>query len=72
VVFEFEVPAARMGEMRPVMVLDENSGQRQRHWAGPDSFVKSMGQPCRRVVRINAPASTPLYAADRGGMRGLF
>jgi hypothetical protein len=60
------------GEMRPVIHVDKNTGAKQRHWVGPDSFVKSMGQPCRRVVRINAPASTPLYAADRGGMSRLF
>jgi hypothetical protein len=45
------------GTMRAVMVTDENTGMKIREWVGPDSFVKSMGRPCRRVVRINAPAS---------------
>ena len=49
------------GEMRAVMVTDENTGMKIREWVGPDSFVKSMGRPCRRVVRINAPATRALY-----------
>ena len=44
------------GEMRAVMRVDENTGMKIREWVGPDSFVKSMGLPCRRVVRINRPA----------------
>jgi hypothetical protein len=51
------------GTMRAVMVTDENTGMTFREWHGPDSFVKSMGRPCRRVVRINAPATTALYSA---------
>ena len=38
------------GEMRAVMITDENTGMKQRHWIGPRSFVCDMGQPCRRVV----------------------
>jgi hypothetical protein len=38
------------GEMRAVMITDENTGQKIREWVGPDSFVKAMGQPCRRVI----------------------
>jgi hypothetical protein len=38
------------GEMRAVMRIDENTGQKIREWIGPDSFVKSMGLPCRRVI----------------------
>jgi hypothetical protein len=38
------------GEMRAVMVVDEQTGMQHRHFIGPDSFVKAMGQPCRRVV----------------------
>jgi hypothetical protein len=49
------------GEMRAVLVTDENTGMKIREWVGPDSFVKSMGRPCRRVVWINAPASMALY-----------
>jgi hypothetical protein len=59
------------GEMKPIMVLDEQSGSRQRHWVGPDCFVKEMSQPCRRVVRINAPPTIPLYSA-KAGMSGIW
>jgi hypothetical protein len=45
------------GELRAVLVVDENTGAKQRHWVGPDSFVKEMGRPCRRVVRIVNPAT---------------
>ena len=38
------------GTMRAVMRVDENTGQKIREWVGPDSFVKAMGQPCRRVI----------------------
>jgi hypothetical protein len=38
------------GEMRAVMRTDENTGQKIREWIGPDSFVKAMSQPCRRVI----------------------
>jgi hypothetical protein len=31
------------GEMRAVMRVDENTGQKIREWIGPDSFVKAMG-----------------------------
>jgi hypothetical protein len=40
----------RPGEMRAVMITDENTGMKQRHWIGPDSFVKAMSAPCRRVI----------------------
>jgi hypothetical protein len=44
-----------------VFTRDENTGMATRSFVRADnrSFVKDMGQPCRRVVRINAPASTP-------------
>jgi hypothetical protein len=38
------------GEMRAVMITDENTGAKIRTFVGPDSFVKAMGQPCRRVI----------------------
>jgi hypothetical protein len=60
------------GELRPVLETDENTGMKTRKWIGPTSFVKEMGRPCRRVVRINTPASTPLYAADRRSMGQIF
>ena len=60
------------GEMRPVLEVDPQTGMQIRHWIGPTSFVKEMGTPCRRVSRINAPASMPLYAADRRAMGQVF
>jgi hypothetical protein len=60
------------GEMRPVLEVDPNTGRQIRSWIGPTSFVKEMGQPCRRVVRINTPSSTPLYSADRRSMGQIF
>jgi hypothetical protein len=51
------------GAMRSVLTVDENTGFKTREWVGPDSFVKAMGLPCRRVLRINAPATTALYAS---------
>jgi hypothetical protein len=60
------------GELRPVMETDPNTGMKTRSWIGPTSFVKEMGRPCRRVVSINAPAGTPLYAADRRSMGKIF
>jgi hypothetical protein len=38
------------GELRAVMITDENTGAKHRCWVGKDSFVKAMMQPCRRVV----------------------
>jgi hypothetical protein len=43
------------GEMRPVMQVDENTGAKHRLWIGPDSFVKAMGQPCRRADGLTRP-----------------
>jgi hypothetical protein len=58
--------------MRPVLEVDPNTGAKIRSWIGPTSFVKEMGQPCRRVVRINAPSSTPFYATDRRSLGQVF
>jgi hypothetical protein len=62
------------GEMRSVMRVDENTGLKTREWVGPDSFVKAMGMPCRRVLRINAPVGNALYAASdaKAAMRGIW
>ena len=38
------------GELRAVMRVDENTGQKIREFYGPDCFVKAMGQPARRVI----------------------
>jgi hypothetical protein len=60
------------GDLRQVIQVDQNTGAKTRCFVGPTSFVREMGQPCRRVTRICAPAGTTLFSADRGGMRGLF
>jgi hypothetical protein len=65
------------GEMRPVLVTDPNTGAQQRHWVGPQSFVRDPAyghRDCRRVLRFNAPASTTLYAASdaKRGMAGAW
>jgi hypothetical protein len=46
----FRTDNMRPGEMRAVMITDENTGMKQRWFVGKDSFVKAMSQPCRRVV----------------------
>jgi hypothetical protein len=62
------------GELRPLLHTDAG-GTRTTQFVGPDSFVKAMTQPCRRVVRINAPQPQVLYdnsARARVGMRGIW
>src|SRR6476661_6965066 len=52
------------GELRSVIVVDANTGAQQRHFVGPDSFVKDTSyghQPCRRVTRISAPHGSTLW-----------
>ena len=52
------------GEIRSVMRVDENTGQKVREWIGPQSFVLNPlygHRDPRRVTRINAPAGTTLY-----------
>jgi hypothetical protein len=53
------------GTERKVVEIDGNTGQKITSFIRPDneSFVKDFTQPCRRVVRINAPATTALYQA---------
>ena len=54
------------GEMRAVMVVDENTGAQQRHWIGPQCFVTDPQyghRPCRKVIAINAPQPSRLYVA---------
>jgi hypothetical protein len=56
----------QQGEMRAVLVTDENTGAQQRHWVGPTSFVRDPAvghRDCRKVIAINAPAPTRLYQA---------
>jgi hypothetical protein len=63
------VPA---GEERIMFTRDENTGMATRTFIGADnqSFVKDMGVPCRRVVRVNVPPTTALYQADRRAIAG--
>jgi hypothetical protein len=37
--------------------IDENTGAKELRWHGRESFVKQMGQPGRRVVRLLDPKS---------------
>jgi hypothetical protein len=38
------------GELKSYIQTDENTGSKIRCWVGPESFVKSMGRPCRLVA----------------------
>lgn len=54
------------GEMRPIIRVDENTGQKIREWIGPTSFVRNSlygHRDCRRVTRISAPAGSTLWQA---------
>ena len=55
-----------------VHVTDENTGMKIREFYQARPFTDDFGQPCRRVTRINSPASTPLYATDRRSMGQIF
>jgi hypothetical protein len=59
------------GTMRSVMRTDENTGMKIREWYGPDSFVKAMGLPCRRVLAINAPAGSRLWGDASAARRAM-
>ena len=54
------------GEMRSIMRVDENTGQKTREWIGPTSFVRNSlygHRDCRRVTRIAAPSGSTLWQA---------
>ena len=64
----FRVDNMAAGEMRSVMVVDPQTGAKQRHWIGPTSFVRDplVGhRDCRRVVRITRPAAVSLWEASQ-------
>ena len=64
----FRVDNMAAGEMRSVMVVDPQTGAKQRHWIGPTSFVRDplVGhRDCRRVVRITRPAAISLWEASQ-------
>jgi hypothetical protein len=56
---------------RTVLVTDDNTGLKTRTFYRARTFIDDFVQPCRRVVRINAPPTTALYDA-RAQMRGIF
>jgi hypothetical protein len=71
----FRTDNMQPGEIRPVMRVDENTGQKIREWIGPRSFVSDPqygARPCRLVARINAPATTPLYQNPKAATSGLW
>jgi hypothetical protein len=57
---------------RVVHVTDESTGMKIREFYRARPFTDDFSRPCRRVTRINAPASMPLYQADRAGMAGVW
>jgi hypothetical protein len=57
---------------RTVHVTDENTGMKIREFYRARPFTDDFSLPTRRVVRINAPASMPLYAADRAALGQVF
>ena len=57
---------------RQVLVTDPNTGMQTREFYRARPFTDDFSTPCRRVTRINTPASTPLYAADRRVMGQIF
>lgn len=58
------------GEFKPVYKTDPG-GTKTVEWHGPQSFVVGLSQPCRRIVRISAPARETPYQ-NRSAMRGLW
>ena len=67
----FRVDNMEPGELRAVPQPGAN-GSRTTCSVGPDSFVKAMGLPARRVVRINAPRQGTLYTSNRAHLSGLW
>jgi hypothetical protein len=57
---------------RTVLVTDPHSNMKIREFFRPRPFTDDFGTRCRRVSRINAPASMPLYAADRAAGAGFW
>ena len=55
-----------------VHVTDENTGMKIREFFRGRPFTDDFGMRCRRVSRINAPASMPLYATDKSAMAGIY
>jgi hypothetical protein len=56
------------GDMRAVMIIDENTGMKQRHFVGPESFVRNPlygHRDARRVDCIRNPTGSVLYRSVR-------
>jgi hypothetical protein len=56
------------GDMRSVMIVDENTGMKQRHFVGPESFVRNPiygHRDARRVDCIRNPTGNILYRSVR-------
>ena len=62
----------RDSNYRVVHVTDPNTGMKIREFYRARPFTDDFALPARRVVRINAPSSTPLYAADRASLGQVF
>jgi len=57
---------------RVVHVTDPNTGMKVREFYRARPFTDDFSLPCRRVTRINAPSSMPLYAANRASLGQVF
>jgi hypothetical protein len=57
---------------RTVLVTDPQTNMKIREFYRARPFTDDFGTACRRVTRINAPASMPLYSADRRAMGQIF
>jgi hypothetical protein len=57
---------------RVVHVTDESTGMKIREFYRARPFTDDFKLPLRRVTRINAPASMPLYSADRAAGAGFW
>ena len=68
----FRTDNMQRGEMRSVMVVDPQTGAKQRHWIGPDSFVRDPlygHRDCRRVVRICAAGRDDFVGSAQAATR---
>jgi hypothetical protein len=57
---------------RTVLVTDPNTGMKIREFFRPRPFTDDFSTPCRKVVRITAPAGTTLYSMDKAAMAGVY
>jgi hypothetical protein len=57
---------------RTVLVTDPHTNMKIREFFRARPFTDDFGTRCRRVSRINAPASMPLYATDKSAMAGIY